>query len=68
MHVSSFDGVFARRIRFVFLLYCISTCSSAIALSFGAIVVKDGPLFFIGGGGGGGVTIFGTCRQCFSEE
>ena len=32
------------------------------------IFLRDGPLFFIGGGGGGGVTIFGTCRQFFSES
>ena len=35
MHVSNFDGVFAQRIRFVFLLYCISTGSSAIVLCWG---------------------------------
>ena len=44
MHVSNFDGVFGRRIRFVFLLDCISTGFSGIVLSWG---YSGNPIFLL---------------------
>ena len=34
--------------------------------AYAYLILRDGPLFFIGGGGG--VTIFGTCRQFFLKS